>query len=67
MLAHRPALGRSIEARPTGAGIVFGLRVEERSAAADAAIRPVTLLLRIRMTERPLGFILARYSKLFPV
>ena len=65
MLAHRPALGRSIEARPTGTGIVFGFRVEERSATADAAIHPVTLLLRIRMTERPLGSMLARYSKLF--
>jgi len=39
------------EARPAGAGIEFHVRAEQRLAATDAAIHPLTLLLIIGMAE----------------
>src|SRR5205085_8491161 len=46
--------GNIVKARPTGAGLELGPRVEERLAAYDAAIRSLAVVIPVRAGERTL-------------
>src|SRR5262245_26549530 len=59
VLAHGARLGRRPEARPTGAGIEFGIRRKERRTAAHALEHAVALFAVERMREGGLGAVLA--------
>src|SRR5262245_20984838 len=55
MLAHCIRVERLPEARPSGTGIIFRTRGEQRRSAADTAVHALALLVPTRPGERPLG------------
>src|SRR5690606_32342958 len=59
VLGHRAGLDRLIEARPAGAGIVFGFGTEQWPPAGDATIEPFILVVPIRPGKRAFGAMLA--------
>src|SRR5262245_11279675 len=60
VLADRAFIDGCPETRPAGARIELGVGGKQRRSAADAAERPLALLVVERVRERPLGPVLAR-------
>ena len=54
------------KARPSGAGIVLGIRTEKGSAASRAYIRPFIFIVIIRMGKRPFGPFFKQHEALLP-
>src|SRR3546814_716588 len=65
VLAHGTVVDRLIEARPAGAGLVFGVGIKQRLAAAYAAVEAVFLVVPVRPREGALRAMLARDLILF--
>src|SRR5258705_497067 len=53
-----------VEARPSGAAVVLGLRLEQRQVATGAHERPLALFVVERARERALGARLAQHPEL---
>src|SRR5205823_3717157 len=56
--------GGLVEARPAGAGLELGVRVEQRRATTRAVVHPVVLDVDVLAGERRLGGLLAQHRVL---